>query len=146
MFPEELGSKSAEEAYGVGMISYVPVESQVIEIADDGESAKGLWNVRGSTCHLTSQGPIAKWIFGWAAVDFVREDGEWKILNLLLVFNIDHQCGVAFTEAEKEFPEVAEFAGDEVLPNARAQCKGNGIRDLSDIPSRHKGPQSARAL
>ena len=59
MFPEELGSKSAEEAYGVGMISYVPVESQVIEIADDGESAKGLWNVRGSTCHLTSQGPIA---------------------------------------------------------------------------------------
>ena len=84
-------------------------ESQVIEIADDGESAKGMWNVRGSTCHLTSQGPVAKWIFGWAAVDFVREDGEWKILNLLLVFNIDHQCGVAFTEAEKEFPEVAEL-------------------------------------
>lgn len=109
MFPEELGGKSAEEAYGVGMISYVPVESQVIEIADDGESAKGLWNVRGSTCHLTSRGPIAKWIFGWAAVDFVREDGEWKILNLLLVFNIDHPCGVAFTEAEKEFPEVAEL-------------------------------------
>ena len=109
MFPEELGSKSAEEAYGVGMISYVPVESQVIEIADDGKSAKGLWNGRGSTCHLTSQGPIAKWIFGWAAVDFVWEDGEWKILNLLLVFNIDHQCGVAFTEAEKEFPEVAEL-------------------------------------
>ena len=67
MFPEELGEKTAEEAYGVGMISYVPFESQVIEIADDGESAKGMWNVRGSTCHLTSQGPIAKWIFGWAA-------------------------------------------------------------------------------
>ena len=36
----------------------------------------------------------------------MREDGEWKILNFLLVYNIDHQCGVAFTDAEKKFPEV----------------------------------------
>lgn len=109
MFPQELGGKTPEEAYGVGMISYVPVESQVVEIAGDGQSAKGLWNVRGSTCRLTTQGPVANWIFGWAAVDFVREDGEWKILNLQLLYNIDHQCGVAFTEKEKSFPEVPEL-------------------------------------
>ena len=33
MFPEELGAKTAEEVFGVGMISYLPFESQVIEIA-----------------------------------------------------------------------------------------------------------------
>lgn len=106
LFPKELGDKTEEELYGVGMISYLPFESQVIEIADDGETAKGIWNVRGSTCHLTAAGPVANWIFGWAAVDFVMEDGEWKIWNLLLLFNVDHQCGVGFTEAEKVFEPV----------------------------------------
>lgn len=109
MFPEELGDKTPEEVYGVGMISYVPFESQVIEIADDGESAKGIWNVRGSTCRLTESGPVANWIFGWAAVDFVRENGDWKILNLQLLYNIDHQCGVGFCEKEKDFPTVPEL-------------------------------------
>lgn len=109
MFPQELGDKTAEEVYGVGMISYVPFESQVIEIADDGESAKGIWNVRGSTCRLTEAGPVANWIFGWAAVDFVKEDGAFKILNLQLLYNIDHQCGVGFCEKEKEFAPVPEL-------------------------------------
>lgn len=109
MFPQELGGKTAEEVYGVGMISYVPFESQVIEIADDGESAKGIWNVRGSTCRLTEAGPVANWIFGWAAVDFVKEDGAFKILNLQLLYNIDHQCGVGFCEKEKKFASVPEL-------------------------------------
>lgn len=109
MFSNELGEKSEEETYGVGMISYVPFESQVIEIADDGLSAKGIWNVRGSTSRLTPGGPVANWIFGWAAVDFVREGDQWKILNLLLLFNVDHQCGVGFCEEEKHFPFVPEF-------------------------------------
>ncbi len=106
LFPKELGDKTEEEIYGVGMITYLPFESQVIEIADDGQTAKGIWNVRGSTCHLTAAGPVANWIFGWAAVDFVLEAGEWKILNLLLVFNVDHQCGVPFCAEEKVFEPV----------------------------------------
>ena len=110
MFPRELEGKTEDELYGVGMISYLPFESQVIEIADDGRTAKGIWNVRGSTSRLTAAGPVANWIFGWAAVDFVLEDGEWKILNLLLLYNVDHQCGVGFTEPEKVFEPVPEFA------------------------------------
>ena len=110
MFPQELEGKTEDELYGVGMISYLPFESQVIEIADDGQTAKGIWNVRGSTSRLTAAGPVANWIFGWAAVDFVLEDGEWKILNLLLLYNVDHQCGVGFTEPEKVFEPVPEFA------------------------------------
>ena len=39
-FPEALGDKTEEEILGVGMITYLPFESQVIEIADDGKTAK----------------------------------------------------------------------------------------------------------
>jgi hypothetical protein len=109
-FPEKLGSKTDEEVYGVGMMTYLPFESQVIEIAGDGETAKGMWNVRGSYCKLREDGPVANWIFGWAAVDFIREDGQWKIWHFRLLFNIDHQCGVNFCAPEKTFPPVPEFA------------------------------------
>lgn len=106
LFPRELGDKTETEIYGVGMVSYVPFESQVIEIAGDGRSAKGIWNIRGSTCHLTTAGPVANWIFGWAAADFVLEAGQWKILNLQMLYNVDHPCGVGFCQPEKEFDPV----------------------------------------
>ena len=108
-FPDVLGDKSEEEIQGVGMITYLPFESQVIEIADDGETAKGLWNIRGSYCRLTTGGPVANWIFGWAAVDFVRENDEWKVWHMQMLFNVDHQCGVGFCDEEKVFPAVPGF-------------------------------------
>lgn len=112
-FPEELGSKTPEEIFGVGMMTYLPFESQVIEIAEDGLTAKGLWNIRGSYCRLTGAGPVAYWIFGWAAVDFIMEDGEWKIWHMQILFNVNHQCGVGFCEDEKVFEPVPEFAAIE---------------------------------
>ena len=109
MFPSELGDKTEEQLYGVGMISYVPFESQIIEIADDGKTAKGLWNVRGATSHLTAGGPEARWIFGWAAVDFVLEDEEWKIWHMQLLFNVDHQSGSNFVDTETVYDPVPGF-------------------------------------
>lgn len=108
-FPDALGGKSEEELYGVGMITYLPFESQVIEIADDGATAKGIWNIRGSYCKLTAGGPVANWIFGWAAVDFIREGDEWKVWHMQMLFNVDHQCGVGFCEEEKVFEPVPGF-------------------------------------
>ncbi len=112
-FPQELGNKSQEEIYGVGMITYLPFESQVIEIADDGATAKGIWNIRGSYCRLTKGGPVSYWTFGWAAVDFIRENGVWKVWHMQLLYNINHQCGTGFCEPEKEFEPVSGFEGIE---------------------------------
>ena len=125
-FPDALGGKTEEELYGVGMITYLPFESQVIEIADDGASAKGLWNIRGSYCKLTAGGPVAYWIFGWAAVDFVMEQGQWKIWHMQMLFNVDHQCGVGFTDEEKVFEPVPGFEVIESfrLPEPNVKDKG----------------------
>ncbi len=110
MFPAELGDKSEEEVFGVGMMTYLPFESQVIEIADDGQTAKGIWNIRGSESKLEGCGPVAYWTFGWAAVDFLMEDGQWKIWHMQLLYNIYCQCGVGFCEEPKVFEPVAGFA------------------------------------
>jgi hypothetical protein len=110
MFPEELGGKTDEEVFGVGMMTYLPFESQVIEIADDGQTAKGIWNIRGSESKLEPCGPVAYWTFGWAAVDFVLEEGEWKIWHLQLLYNVHHQSGTGFCDAPKVFEPVEGFA------------------------------------
>ena len=109
MFPEKLGALSAEQVSGVGMMTYLPFDSHVIEIAGDGLTAKGIWNIRGSYCRLEPCGPVAYWTFGWAAADFIREDGEWKLWHLLQLYNINHQCGVGFCEEPKAFKPVAGF-------------------------------------
>ena len=124
-FPEKLGSLSAEKVNGVGMMTYLPFDSHVIEVAGDGKTAKGIWNVRGSYCRLETCGPVSYWTFGWAAVDFVREGNEWKIWHLLLVYNVNHQCGTSFCEKPKAFEPVAEFKpiGDFKLPEPNVSRK-----------------------
>ena len=70
----------------------------VIEVAADGKTAKGVWNVTGNESGLTdpevakespdymySPGEVqgkkvwAHWVWCKYAVDFLRQDGEWKI-------------------------------------------------------------------
>lgn len=109
-FPEKTADLSPEELKGIGAISYIPVDSQVIEIADDGKTAKALFNIRGSYNKVTVSGPIAYWLFGWAAVDFIMENGQFKIWHMQWLRNVDVQCGTAFGETPEQFPELPAYA------------------------------------
>ena len=109
-FPEELGNKTASEVHGVGMIDYKPVDTPVIEIAADGKTAKGLWTIRGSHSVLTKGGPMAYWEWGWFAVDFVLEDGTWKIWHMQYLQDVCRPCGYPWTGPEKAYRERPEFA------------------------------------
>ena len=109
-FPEELGDKSAEEVYGVGMMNYKPVDTAVIEVAGDGCTAKGIWSIRGSHSLLSEGGPISYWEWGWFAVDFVREDGQWKIWHMLYLQDVCRPCGHPWTGPEKKYAELEQFA------------------------------------
>ena len=109
-FPEKLAGLTDEALKGVGVMSYIPVDSHVIEIADDGQTAKGLFNIRGSYNRITTSGPIAYWLFGWAAADFILEDGQWKIWHMQWLRNVDVQCGTPFGQAPEQFPEAEAYA------------------------------------
>jgi hypothetical protein len=55
-----------------------------IEIAADGQSARSHWLSPGATGSNSSAG----WVFGPYYIDYVKEDGEWRILhsNLAPIF------------------------------------------------------------
>jgi hypothetical protein len=109
VFPKQLGELSDEELYGAGMMTYKPFENPIIEIADDGETAKGMWYLRGSYSRLTTSGPVSYYEWGWYCVDFVREADEWKIWHLLAVNDIDYPCGFNWSEPWKGYPPLSGF-------------------------------------
>ena len=92
LFPEELGDKSDEEIWAVGSNTVLNFTTPLIEVAFDGQTAKGMWYVYGSTTEVYSTGPKAAWNFGLCAVDFVKEDGVWKIWHMTMFTDI--QCPV----------------------------------------------------
>lgn len=102
LYPEKLGEMSEEEAYGVAMMNIKPVDTAVIEIAADGATGKGVWYVRGSHNELTTAGPVAFWTFGAFAVDFVRENNEWKIWHMQYLEDL---CAPAGKDWGKKEPE-----------------------------------------
>ena len=64
----------------------------MIEVADDLQTAKGLWVVRGMVEKVTTSGPISYWDFSYWAVDFILEAGAWKIWHMTMFTDI--QCPV----------------------------------------------------
>ena len=77
---------------GTGYLSNHPVTTGLVRLAEDGKTAKGMWYVYGSTTEVYSTGPKAAWNFGRCAVDFVKEDGVWKIWHMTMFTDI--QCPV----------------------------------------------------
>lgn len=71
------------ENLGMGYLNVHMLTTPVIEVAGDGETAKGIWMSLGDVTSPDEYGDIiAKWAQDMYAIDFIKEDGEWKIWHL----------------------------------------------------------------
>ncbi|MDR1573854.1 MAG: nuclear transport factor 2 family protein [Clostridiales Family XIII bacterium] len=108
-FPDRLGALSPEEVFGVGSFRVNPLLCPVLEVAGDRETAKGLWYSQGSHARVTEAGPAAYWTWGYCAVDFVRENGAWRVWHLLRTDDIDVPCGQSWGKPVRAYPPLPEF-------------------------------------
>ncbi len=109
-FPEEIGDKTPEEIFGIGTFRVYPAACPVIEIAEDGETAKGLWYCWGSHAEVTPGGPTSNWTWGFFAADFIRQGDAWKIWHLQFTNDVDARCGSNWGKPAEALPELPEFA------------------------------------
>jgi hypothetical protein len=109
-FPEKLSGKTEEELYGVGQLGVKPADTFVIEIAGDGQTAKGLWSLHGTYADITPSGPVSYWDWGYYCVDFINEDGAWKIWHMQNLNDILSPTGGDWADAPLTFPEDPHFA------------------------------------
>jgi hypothetical protein len=109
VYPDKLGDKPEEKTYGVGRMNYFPLDTPVVEIAADGETAKGIWALRNNYADVTSRGPEAFWQWAYVAVDFIREENDYKIWHLLLLSDVFAHAGQKLHETADTNPELKEF-------------------------------------
>ena len=107
----------------------VPIEGQmmqhtlatpVIEVAADGQSAKGVWMSPGHEARVLGGELTAMWVWGTYGEDFIKEDGQWKIRNHHVYLQIITPFHVPWT-AEK--PQDAGDIGDIFPPGLPDEYK-----------------------
>jgi hypothetical protein len=70
------------ENYGAGILWCHTLTTPVIQIAGDGQTAKGIWMSWGHVTGPNPDGWMCTWAYEKYGMDFVKEDGEWKIWHL----------------------------------------------------------------
>ncbi len=84
----------------IGELHMRTFTTTVIEVAGDGKTAKGLWIAPGlETVPLGGGKGQAFWAWVKFAVDFVKEDGEWKFWHV-------NVYGIFMTPYEKSWAET----------------------------------------
>jgi hypothetical protein len=69
---------------GAGMLWYHMLMSPVIEVAGDGQTARGVWMSFGTVTEPNGTSMTAQWTCETYGIDFVKENGKWKIWHLRL--------------------------------------------------------------
>ena len=87
--PYEEGGPIPAAASGTGSFNERTLETPIIEIAGDGQTAKGWWYTIGWSALVKDGKGYAKWGFERYGVDFVKEDGEWKIWHFHVYNDFD---------------------------------------------------------
>jgi len=98
-----------------GGMPMLPNTSPVIEVAEDGRTAKGLWTCPGIDTGNYGQPvrPFANWAWAKRGTDFIKEDGKWKIWHY-------HVYAVFFTRFDVPWTEGDAHPPAEFPPELRA--------------------------
>jgi hypothetical protein len=124
----------------VGNLYAHPVTTPYGEIAADGQSARGLWYSIAQETWATKggAGADALWILEKIAVDFLKEEGEWRILNMMTA--VDLSCGAGEDYSKQpvymvpdDDPVRVEF-GEPTVPALAHDNMFNWWDDYPSIP------------
>jgi hypothetical protein len=109
LFPEFLAHRSDRDIHGVGESTVFPIVAGVVEIADDGKTAKGSWLCFGADISIGTDGPVHRWQYGTMAADFIKENGYWRIWHLIHVIDLDTPGGSNWAKEPKVYADLPEF-------------------------------------
>jgi len=131
----KLEKKTAEimEKFKKGSLYVHPLTTPVLEIAGDGKTAKGVWMSPGYEAggnDPETNKPIPAFVYTKYGVDFVKENGKWKIWHY-------HVYRVFMTPWNIPITEEWEKNEREKLRNLQAD-----ENDKPDLPTTYDNPYS----
>jgi hypothetical protein len=81
-----------------GVMDIDTLTTPIIQVAGDGNTAKGIWMSPGLETAIVDGKPSAKWAWFKYGTDFVKEDGAWRIWHL-------HVYGILETDYHQSWAE-----------------------------------------
>jgi hypothetical protein len=109
------------EPFLPGQLHVHSMLTPVIEVAQDGKTAQGVWDSFGPAIHSAANGTSLLWIkYG---VDFVKEDGDWKIWHM------------------EVFPIFSTPWNTSPTDNAKAAAERKAAAAAAGTPPRAGGPR-----
>jgi hypothetical protein len=93
-----------------GVLWYHMLTTPIIEVAGDGKTAKGIWMSFGNVTDEAMRpedGNIPQWAEEKYAMDFIKEDGKWKIWHLRTYVEFNSPFQKSWTELNFKAPKGA---------------------------------------
>ena len=102
-----------------GAVFMHEMDTELLQVADDAQTAKGCWISQGHETYVDDDGTAhAEWCHGKYGVAFIKDaDGQWKIWHLRLYPVFKAPYGESWVDAKQPTPEdfaftEAEMAGE----------------------------------
>jgi hypothetical protein len=111
-----------------GVFVWHAVTSPVVEVAEDRKTAKGVWYTPGLVGAYKNGKAGGAWMWEKYGVDFVNEDGKWKIWHMHIYTDAAIPVGKAIDEDGIDYSgEAVEALANEAAARAgRAPAPVNG--------------------
>lgn len=122
-----------------GLMRIHTVTTSVLEVAGDGETAKGVWVSPGNETAVPPGGdkPEATWVWSYLECDFVRDSTGWKIWHYTLhpIFKTPYDTSWVETSylPPDGDPLPPEIGPDKTNPNWNAYAP-DSVRELEPRP------------
>ena len=92
-------AENGTDVLNMGNMYAHPVTTGLVEVAEDGKTAKGLWYSIGNEAMALPDGAAhVQWMLGKVAADFVKEADGWKIWHIVVSTDVDCEAGHDYGE------------------------------------------------
>lgn len=93
------------ENHALGCMLMHNLTAPYVEVAGDGKTAQGMWYAPGQVTFTDENGTNAMLMYEKYGVDFIKEDGEWKIWHLFIGTDFAIKPGDMMSEQPVDMPK-----------------------------------------
>ena len=91
---------------GDGCLFHHPISTGLVHEAYDGNTARGLWYcISQETLPTSVTQADARWYMEKLAIDFLKEDGQWKIWHVVVATDLQSEAGANYMEQPVDLPD-----------------------------------------
>ena len=123
--------------YGDGCMFHHPASTGLVYEAYDGKTARGLWYCISQETLPTSETEAdARWYMEKLAIDFLKEDGTWKIWHMVIATDLQSEAGANYMEQKVDLPDEENAAYVEFgTPNLPMRVHNERYNWLDNYPA-----------